>query len=273
MADSSTQLSRVVGILGGMGPRATVDFYDKLVEHTPATRDQDHLRVVIWADPTVPSRQEALLANGTDPTPWLQDGLDRLTDAGAEIVVVPCNTVHAYVGPLMKDRPVEFLSIIDVTVAAIQRQQAQRVGILATDGALAAGIFQQALDRAGIDWILPSPDDQRRLTQMVESVKGGRVDASHHRQLADVLLSIRQKGATLSIAGCTEISALANSLPTEVGAELIDPSLELALATIRRASLTSRADGPTRLAEEADDSDVSHTTGFERRGRPLAPPR
>jgi len=249
MPDFPSSGSRIVGILGGMGPRATVDFYDKLVEHTPATRDQEHLRVVIWADPTVPSRQEALLADGTDPTPWLEEGLHQLTGAGAEIVVVPCNTVHAYIAPLMKHRPVEFLSIIDVTVAAIQRQQAQRVGILATDGALAAGVFQQALRRAGIAWILPSPDDQRGLMNLVESVKAGRVDGSHLGQLAGILRHLRRDGATLTITGCTEISALASSLPTEVGAELIDPSLELALATIHRARLPSEAEIPPEKTE------------------------
>ncbi|MBA2695360.1 MAG: aspartate/glutamate racemase family protein, partial [Actinobacteria bacterium] len=153
MAEQQTPtLSKVVGVLGGMGPAATVDFYAKLVRHTPAQRDQDHLRVVIWADPTVPSRQEALLAGGTDPTPWLEEGVRHLVGSGAQIVVVPCNTIHAYLGPVLADQPVEFLSIIDTTVRAIQRRDARRVGLLATDGALASGVFQAALDAAGIEW-------------------------------------------------------------------------------------------------------------------------
>lgn len=254
-----------------MGPRATVDFYDKLVQHTPAKRDQDHLRVVIWADPTVPSRQEALLANGTDPTPWLSEGLDQLTEAGAEILVVPCNTVHAYIGPLMKDRAVEFLSIIDVTVDAIQRRHAQRVGILATDGALAAGIFQQALDQAGIAWTLPTPDHQRNLMELVESVKAGHVGTSCHRQLTEIVRDLRREGATLSIAGCTEISALAQSLPTDVAAELIDPSVELALVTIHNARLPRRVDRP-RGSETTEDRDALQSKDFENRGWHLSPP-
>lgn len=218
-----------------MGPRATVDFYDKLVRHTPATRDQDHLRVVIWADPTVPSRQEALLGGGTDPTPWLEEGLERLVEAGAEIVVVPCNTVHAYLGPVMDASPVDFLSIIDVTVAALRRRGAHRVGLLATDGALASGIFQKALDSAGIDWVLPSPERQRSLMALVERVKAGRAGPSHQGELAELVLDMHHRGATLSIAGCTEISSLANGLPPELEAELVDPSLELALATVEHA--------------------------------------
>lgn len=228
--------SRVVGVLGGMGPAATVDFYAKLVRHTPAQRDQDHLRVVIWADPTVPSRQEALLAGGTDPTPWLQEGVSRLVGSGAQIVVVPCNTIHAYLDPVMADQPVEFLSIIDTTVQAIQRRGARTVGLLATDGALASGVFQAALDAAGIEWVLPTPSQQQRLMGVVGAVKAGRADRSLHAQVQEMLADLRERGVAATIAGCTEISALLGDLPAGDDVDVIDPALELALRTIERAT-------------------------------------
>ncbi len=172
--------SRLVGVLGGMGPSATVDFYDKLIQHTPATRDQEHLRVMIWADPTVPSRQDALLNGGEDPTPRLEAGIRHLVDAGAEIIVVPCNTVHTYLAPVMAKESVEFISIIDVTVEAIRGRKAGRVGLLATDGALRSGLFQTALLDAGIEWIAPQPAQQRQLMALVDAVKAGRVESSDY---------------------------------------------------------------------------------------------
>lgn len=237
MAEQQTPtLSKVVGVLGGMGPAATVDFYAKLVRHTPAQRDQDHLRVVIWADPTVPSRQQALLAGGTDPTPWLEEGVRHLMGAGAEIMVVPCNTIHAYLGPVLADQPVEFLSIIDTTVRAIQRRDARRVGLLATDGALASGVFQAALDAAGIEWLLPMPSQQEALMGVVDAVKAGRSEQRLHAQVQEMRSDLRERGAATTIAGCTEVSALLGDLSAGDDVDVIDPALELALRTIERAT-------------------------------------
>jgi len=219
-----------------MGPAATVDFYAKLVRHTPAEQDQDHLRVVIWGDPSVPNRQEALLAGGTDPTPWLEEGVRRLIDAGAEIVVVPCNTVHAHVRPVMAGQPVEFIDIIDTTVEAVRRRGLHRVGLLATDGALASGIFQRGLDAAGVEWVLPSPERQASLMRLVHAVKTGRVDTATLTAMADLLAEIDSRGASTAVAGCTEISTLLERPPG--GADVVDPALELALRTVERARHT-----------------------------------
>jgi aspartate racemase len=219
-----------------MGPSATVDFYSKLVRNTPAQQDQDHLRVVMWADPTVPSRQEALLADGTDPTPWLEEGVRRLIGSGAEIVVVPCNTIHAFLAPVMADQPVEFISIIETTMRAIEKRGVRRVALLATDGALAAGLFQSALEGAGIEWVLPSPPQQESLMEVVGAVKAGRADASTYEQMRVLLADLHTLGVKAIVAGCTEISAVLEHVVQPEGVDVIDPALELALHTIERAN-------------------------------------
>jgi aspartate racemase len=224
-----------------MGPSATVDFYDKLVRHTPATRDQDHLRVVIWADPTIPSRQEAILAGGTDPTPWLENGVRQLIAAGAEIIVSPCNTVHAYLAPLMVERPVEFIDIIDTTVQVVRRKNAGRVGLLATDAALASELYQRALDAAAVDWLLPDSPDQQRLMSVIEGVKAGRPHPELRAQFAGVLRHLNEKGVATAIAGCTEISTLLQGEPLDDTMPIVDPAVELARATIARAAGPARA--------------------------------
>lgn len=219
-----------------MGPSATVDFYDKLVRLTPAARDQDHLRVVIWADPTVPSRQEAILTGGTDPTPWLEEGIGHLIAAGAEIIVAPCNTVHGYLSPLMVGRPVEFIDIIHTTVQTVRRKNVDRVGLLATDAALASELYQRALNAAAVNWLLPSSPDQQRLMSVIESVKAGQPHSPLRKQLTGIFRNLNEEGVSTAIAGCTEISSLLQGEPLNATVAIVDPAVELARATITRAS-------------------------------------
>ena len=233
-ADRRPGASRVVGVLGGMGPRATVDFYDKLVTHTPADTDQEHLRVIIWADPTVPNRQEAILADGPSPAPWLRRGIEELVRVGAEIVVMPCNTAHRFVREVLP-QGVEFIDIVDVTLDALRRHPPAAVGLLATDAALASDLFQSALREIGRDVVLPSRADQAQLTEVISAVKSGAVDDSTHAHLDAIRADLRSRGAGVTIAGCTEVSALLGTAADQGGSDVIDPALELALAAIQRA--------------------------------------
>lgn len=231
--------SRLVGILGGMGPAATVDFYRQLVAHTPAELDQDHVRVVMWADPSVPSRQEAILSGAEDPSPWLQEGIDHLVACGAEILVVPCNTVHHFLAPLVPDG-IEFLSIVDCAVDAVAGHPTHdAVGLAATDAALATGLFQAALTRAGSTVVLPDEAGQGVLRAVVAQVKSGRADETTHSRLVEILTDLRHRGAGVSVAGCTELSALLGRYDAPESLTLVDPALELALATVRRAAHAS----------------------------------
>lgn len=228
-----TAPSRIVGILGGMGPAATVDFYDKLVRATPAARDQDHLRVAIWADPTVPNRQEALLAGGVDPTPWLERGVHHLIECGAEILIAPCNSVHAYLPAVVHGKDVEFISIIDATVAAVmQVGPSGKVGLLATDGALASGLYQSALRDSGLETVVPSAPTQKNLMDVIYGVKAGDVGPAARQHVLSLVAQLRADGVATVIAGCTEISTLLAGPDVD---DVIDPSQVLALATIDRA--------------------------------------
>lgn len=234
MSEARSGPSRIVGILGGMGPAATVDFYAKLVGNTRARTDEDHIRVVIWSDPTVPSRQQALLADGPDPTPWLADGIDRLVGSGAEILVVPCNTVHAFLPPIMPSE-VEFISMINTTVTAVGRGTPGRpVGVLATDGALSAGLFQSALAGAGYAAILPDTHEREVLAAIVDSVKTGTADTRTRTRLSELIGALATRGAQTIILGCTELSVL-HGPSHDCDHDIIDPALELARATIDRA--------------------------------------
>jgi aspartate racemase len=118
----STGGTPTIGIIGGMGPLATADLYRKIIEVTPAVRDQDHLHVIIDADPTIPDRTAALLGNGPDPLPKLVAAARRLEDAGAGILIMPCNTAHAFLPVLQRAVRIPFIDMTEEEWAAEMRE-------------------------------------------------------------------------------------------------------------------------------------------------------
>lgn len=233
MSDPMTG-SRRVGIFGGMGPAATVDFYDKLVRSTPGLRDQEHLGVILWSDPTVPDRIQAFGGSGPDPTPWLEEGIDHLIDCGAEILVVPCNTIHIYLSDAVRTKDIEFISIIDAAVdAAVDAQVDNSIGLLATDATLASGLYQRALEARGLEAILPSPEMQSLLTNVIGQVKAGNTSQQVRDDVRTILRQLGDGTAAAAIAACTEISVILDQIDSDI--RIIDPSLALARKAVERA--------------------------------------
>ena len=140
-------MQKTVGVIGGMGPDATVDFMSSVIGFTEAARDQDHVRMLIDNNPRVPCRQEALLGDGDDPGPVMADMARGLEAGGADFLVMPCNTAHAFADAIRDAVSIPLLSILDVTVAACQGHAA--VGMLATRGCLDAGVYQKVFAASG----------------------------------------------------------------------------------------------------------------------------
>src|SRR5690554_5255424 len=112
---------KTIGILGGMGPAATVDLFDRIVQATPAQRDQDHIPVLIVSNPIVPDRSEAILHGGADPVPAMLNGLRKLAGMGADFAIIACNTAHHYLDKLQAQVEIPILDMIGETVQAIRR--------------------------------------------------------------------------------------------------------------------------------------------------------
>jgi aspartate racemase len=222
----------LVGVLGGMGPAATVDFYSKLIAATPASTDQEHLRVMIWSDPTVPDRSRAIAGIGEDPTPMLIRGAQQLKDAGASFFVMPCNGSHAFLDRVRAKVDLDFLSIIEVTTDHISAlPDVSAAGILATDATLTTALYQDSLAEAGVTPVVPSPDDQHTVMEAIYGVKAGSVSAELKSALAQVAQGLVARGADVIIAGCTEIPLAITS--DDVPRPLIDPSWLLAYQVVR----------------------------------------
>jgi aspartate racemase len=186
-----------------MGPDATVDFMAKVIAATSANNDQDHARMLVDHNPKVPNRQAALLGNGEDPGPALAAMARGLQNAGADFLVMPCNTAHAFADDIRAAVSIQLISIIDVTVDACRDKGA--VGVLATDGCLKIGIYQDALQQANIKCVLPDADETAELMRLISAIKAGDRSEAVASSMRDVANAQVAKGARAIIAGCTEI--------------------------------------------------------------------
>ncbi|GAA2490510.1 aspartate/glutamate racemase family protein [Streptomyces longisporus] len=231
----SAPTTEIIGILGGMGPAATADFYAKLVATTPGASDQDHLRTVIWSDPTIPDRTQALLGDGPDPTPWLLDGSRVLREAGATVIAIPCNTAHAFVPRIADHVGLPIVHMIGEVARHLGAMGPglRTAGLLATTGTVRAGLYQDWLDRFGIRLVLPDAAGQdEEVMTAIRAVKSGAYDDTTTALLSRAAQRLIEQGAQAVIAGCTEIPL---GLPEDaVDVPLIDPAVILARALVQR---------------------------------------
>jgi aspartate racemase len=199
--------SKVLGVLGGMGPLASAQFMVRLTQLTPATRDQEHIPTVLWSDPRVPDRTVDQPRGDADPLPWLLRGIEGLRRAGCGAIAIPCNTAHRWYNAMREASGVPILHIVDAAAAELRRSGSGtgRIGVMATQAALGLRLYQDRLGALGWDCIVPSQDEMDRLvTPAIRLVKLNRM-ADAYAPLAAVASSLAQRGAGSIVLGCTEI--------------------------------------------------------------------
>lgn len=229
---------KVIGILGGMGPEATLDCFDQIIKNTPAEKDQDHLRVLIDCNPKVPDRTAAICNNGTSPAPVMVNGARGLAQAGADFIIIPCVSAHFFLDELRRQIDIPILSIFDAVAEAIDRTTPpiQDVGLLATTGTIQGGLFQKRLEQAKIATIIPSKSDQDKVMAGIYKIKATQardLRKEVKRNLLEVANLLIVKGARGIVAGCTEVPLAIGSEDLQV--PFFDPLLILARAAIRNA--------------------------------------
>jgi len=213
-----TEQDRIVGVLGGMGPDATVDFLSKVIAATPAENDQDHVHMIVDHNPKVPNRQAAILTGGEDPGLALAEMAVRLESAGADFLVIPCNTAYVFRNSVIAVASIPLLSIIDESMKAIARlcPGAKAVGILATDGCLRANVYQDAMVEQGMGAVLPTSQEVGELMTLIERIKGGDQGDTVATKMVDIANKLIERGAQAVIAGCTEIPLVLNDTMIDV---------------------------------------------------------
>lgn len=228
--------TRIIGVLGGMGPAATIDFMAEVLRLTGAEHEQDNLRLIVDSNPTVPLRHPAIRGEGPSPGPALAEMARGLERAGAELLVMPCNTAHAFQAEIEAATPLPFLSIIDAVIAAVEGEhpQARRIGLLAADGCLDAGLYQTALARNGREALRPDAGAQARLMDLIFRIKRGETRQAVRRSMAQLAHDLVEAGAEALIAGCTEVPLVLGA--ADLAVPLINSTEILARATIEQAS-------------------------------------
>jgi len=225
----------MIGIIGGMGPLATADFFAQVIALAGAERDEDHVPLLIQSDPRIPPRPAAILAGGESPLPALRAARDRLVAAGAVALAMPCHTAHHWHAALVADCPVPFLSIVEAAcdAAAACTPAGAEVLVLGTRATLSARLFDAALQRRGLRVRLPGEDDlAHHVLPAIADVKAGRTQAAAERVRPVIEASLGAgAGAGCVLLACTELP-IATRVAAIRDARIVDPTTALAAACI-----------------------------------------
>jgi aspartate racemase len=193
--------------MGGMGPDATVDFMAKVIALTDSGCDQDHVHLIVDQDPGVPNRQEAICNGSSVVTHALGAMAKRLEDAGADFLVLVCNTAHVFLDDVHAKTRIPFISIVEESVKEIDRvcPDARSVGVMATDGCLRTGIYQDAVTASGRKALEPEGDELVELMRLISEIKAGNKGEGIAIGMQEVANTLIEEGADVIISGCTEI--------------------------------------------------------------------
>jgi aspartate racemase len=198
---------RIVGVIGGLGPEATLDFFAKVLALTPATTDQDHLHLIVNNNPKVPNRNEAVAGTGPSAGPALAASAAALERAGADFLVMVCNAAHAFAADIGAAVSIPLVSIIDETVREARQHipGVKRVGVLASSGCLDAGLYQKAFALHQIEVLLPEAAARAQFMELLYAIKSGDKGPAIRQEMWQLADGLIQQGAEQIIAGCTEV--------------------------------------------------------------------
>ncbi len=227
---------KTVGIIGGMGPKATVDFLQKVISLTPAKKDQEHLRMMLTMNPQIPDRTDAILHKKKSPLGELTKSAKVLEQSGVHFIVIPCVTAHFWLKEIQNNIAVPVLSLLDVTLEKITKEatSVKNIGILTTTGTIQARIFDSLFHPKGYRIIYPGEEVQDRFVmEGIYRIKMGQDPKKIKRYFVSASEDLKRKDAEIIIAACTEIPL--SLTQADITIPLIDVTQVLAEVTVRTA--------------------------------------
>jgi len=232
------QVKKTIGILGGMGPKATIYLFDCIVRLTKAEKDKDHIPIIVFNNPKIPDRTAAILHGGPSPLPLLIEGARFLEEAGADFIVMPCMTAHYFYPEIIKHITIPFLHALEETALHIEKRlpSLKKIGLLSTTGTSETRIFQDQMEKKGIEIVIPDHDYRLQVMAAIYGEKGIKAGFSEppKKILLDVAAHLsEEKGSQAVIAGCTEIPLVLQ--PKDISIPLIDPLQIIAVRAIEEA--------------------------------------
>lgn len=235
-------MHKTIGIIGGMGPAATADLMKKITDMTDAVCDQEHIHLLIDSNTNIPDRTAAILHGGTDPVPELLASAKRLEAAGADYLIMPCNTAHWFLQTLESKVSVPFLNMPDETARLLSERGVKTAAVLATDGTVQSGLYEAALSAYDIRAIYPDDNRQKTVMSLIyDYIKKGILDPAKlpRDEINDLCDDLRTKGAEALLLACTELP-VAFSIMGIYAEDCIDPTAVLAGAAIKAAGAEIR---------------------------------
>lgn len=236
---------KTVGVIGGMGPLATAAFHRLVVLNTMADRDQDHVPVIVDSDPRVPDRTAFLLGIGEDPRPALIRSARRLSAAGAQLLVMPCNTAYAFRGDIEEATGLLMVPWLDTAVASTIAPPwgaLSRCGLLATTGTLRVGLYARLFAERGVETVEPDASHQSAVMAAIYEPDGVKATGTISDRLRIGLLGaarhLVERGAEALLLGCTEIPLAIPSGDPSWPRRAVDPAVEVARRTVVMAGGT-----------------------------------
>jgi aspartate racemase len=206
----------LLGVIGGLGPLATLKFYELLMKKQNAGTEQDYLDVLIYSKPSIPDRTAFITGkSGVDPFGSLLDAGKVLEKAKVHVIAIPCVTAHFFYEKLVRQIKVPIINIVQEIVKDIHKQGIKKAGLLATDGTLKAGLFYTEMKKYGIEIIKPTEEEQKTLMEIIYvSLKRG--ENLHENIFKRLAMGLNHRGAETVILGCTELSLAADGMDFDV---------------------------------------------------------
>lgn len=226
-------MRKSIGIIGGMGAAATCDLFNKIITMTDAKSDQEHIHVLIDCNTNIPDRTKAILGRGKDPVPEMVRSGIRLQSMGADVLIIPCNTAHYFYDKITPFFDIPLLNMLELTAQEIKNRNIGKIGLLASDGTITSRVYHTVLAEAGIDVIIPSPENQLSVMNVIyNGVKAANwaIDLTAFYTAIDELF---EHGAEMLLLGCTELPVAFELF--HIDRPVIDPTTVLAAAAIQFA--------------------------------------
>lgn len=224
---------KIIGIVGGMGPLASCDLYRKIIMNTKASRDSDHIHVIVDSNTKIPDRTDAILYHGKSPLPMLIESARKLEQMGAEIIIIACNTSHFFIDEIRECVHCEVISIIEAVYEEVKRKELQSISLFATEGTAKTGIYQSVFKEGNLKLRVSNDEEQKIITDLIyNGIKKGNYEYDG-AAFQNLIIKQSLEGEQAFILGCTELP-IAVSL-YHIEGNFIDPSLCLAHVAIIKA--------------------------------------
>ncbi len=223
-----------LGVIGGMGPLATVKFYDKVVLNTDAHNDNEHIDLVVLNHSTMPDRTRCIIEKkDLEFLNVIKKDLEILDNIGVDVVAIPCNTSHYFYDEFSKYTNLKIINMIEETILEIKRRGVKQVAVFGTIGTLNSKVYDKYAQKYGIEVKELSTEDKNSVMDIIYNIK--ETNNLENKEFIEILNKYCDKD-TIGIIACTELSLLdiCKSINTIDALDvLVNKSIELSGAKIK----------------------------------------